>query len=1190
MILISISCVSANDSYQNELNATDNSDNLEIDAANEKLSNVDEGNFSSLAGEIDSATEGETLELTRNYTYNSTTDSDYTSGIVINKAVTIDGKGFTLSGNGAARIFNVTASNVVLKNIKFANGYLNGTTAYGGAIHWDGDYGNVENCTFSSNTVDNVLAGAIYWQGNNGSINNSTFNGNKAKSGGAISWNGTSGKLTNCIFTDNTATVVTGGAVEWYGDSGYIHNCNFTSNSGNLMGGALYAYETYLNISNCNFNSNKVAIFVGGGAVYFINVSADINNCNFNNNYIFNQMFMYNGKGGALYWACDANYAGKGNIVNCSFSGNKGSTGYSIYANSTLNIYNSTFADNSKVSTIYNTGELFLENNTLNNYNTIMNEGTITSPTTVTTTASPANVTLGDEIIVTGDISDDNNNLIIFPQLTVFIGNNNATATFDSTGTFTATCTASEDGNLTVSVDTSNIPSASVETSNVTVKQKDPIFTTLAYYINSTGEGETLKLTQNYTYNSARDSNYTSGIAINKNITVDGAGFTVNGNGLARIFYVNGSDVVFKNITFINGNADNGGAIYSTSETTITDCYFESNSATKLGGAVYAAGGNITASTFADNTANEGGAVYFTAKANIADSVFTLNSATKNGGAVYFEKRSYITNSNLTDNKANTNNGGALYFKNSGDIINCILVNNSAPANNGGGAFFKDEDKTGTITDSIFINNTADKGAGAYIKGIGIVTGSTFTNNSVTKNGGAAYIIGNATVSSSNFTNNNAGINGGALYLESNGNITDCIFKQNTAVNGTSVYSATTSIADSTFEDGESSCAVYNIGKLSLDNNTFNNNNYAESDSIASITSIVLYDATCYINEEENITGAIYDSNGNIVKFSDIVLTLNGTNLTTSFKEDGSFYFAFKGNASNIGTYIISATGYSTKLTNTTITEATLNVFKLTPAIGIDVNDTTYPNDIVIKITGNAEGNYNYTVGNINGNITISNGTGTITLSKLAIGEYTVAIAFEGNENYSSNSSSESFKIIAPIQSNSNVNMFYLDGSSYKVRVYGADCNVTSGVKVTFTINKVSYIRTTDKNGWATLSLNIKKLVPKSYAVTAAYNGYSVKNTVKVKQIISAKKTTQVKKTAKTLKIKIKLKGKTLLKKKTLKVKFKGKTYKIKTNNKGIATFKLTSKVIKKLKAGKKYTYTITYQKDTLKRFIKVKK
>lgn len=225
---------------------------------------------------------------------------------------------------------------------------MNETTSYGGAIYWNGDDGNVTNCTFTSNNVINVGSGAIIWQGSNGIISQSTFTGNSAKSGGAITWNGTSGAITNCTFTSNTATLVTGGAIEWYGENGYLSNSNFTSNSGNLMGGALYAYSTNLNISNCNFNSNKVATFIGGGAIYFVNVSADIIGCNFNNNYIFNQYFLYNGKGGALYWVSDVNYTGKGKIINCTFAGNKGTTGYSIYANSTLSIYNSAFTDQSK--------------------------------------------------------------------------------------------------------------------------------------------------------------------------------------------------------------------------------------------------------------------------------------------------------------------------------------------------------------------------------------------------------------------------------------------------------------------------------------------------------------------------------------------------------------------------------------------------------------------------------------------------------------------------------------------------------------------------------------------------------------------------------------------------------------------------------------------------------------------------
>ena len=43
-------------------------------------------------------------------------------------------------------------------------------------------------------------------------------------------------------------------------------------------------------------------------------------------------------------------------------------------------------------------------------------------------------------------------------------------------------------------------------------------------------------------------------------------------------------------------------------------------------------------------------------------------------------------------------------------------------------------------------------------------------------------------------------------------------------------------------------------------------------------------------------------------------------------------------------------------------------------------------------------------------------------------------------------------------------------------------------------------------------------------------------------------------------------------------MKFKGKTYKAKTNKKGKATFKVPKKVIKKLKKGKKYKAKFTYK------------
>jgi hypothetical protein len=48
-------------------------------------------------------------------------------------------------------------------------------------------------------------------------------------------------------------------------------------------------------------------------------------------------------------------------------------------------------------------------------------------------------------------------------------------------------------------------------------------------------------------------------------------------------------------------------------------------------------------------------------------------------------------------------------------------------------------------------------------------------------------------------------------------------------------------------------------------------------------------------------------------------------------------------------------------------------------------------------------------------------------------------------------------------------------------------------------------------------------------------------------------------------------------------LKFKGKTYKAKTNKKGIATFKVPKKVIKKLKKGKKYKAVFTYKAKGMK-------
>lgn len=62
------------------------------------------------------------------------------------------------------------------------------------------------------------------------------------------------------------------------------------------------------------------------------------------------------------------------------------------------------------------------------------------------------------------------------------------------------------------------------------------------------------------------------------------------------------------------------------------------------------------------------------------------------------------------------------------------------------------------------------------------------------------------------------------------------------------------------------------------------------------------------------------------------------------------------------------------------------------------------------------------------------------------------------------------------------------------------------------------------------------------------------------------------------------------LKNKKISVKFNGKSYKIKTNNNGVAKFTISKNLLKKLKTGKKYKVAFKYGKDMVNRYIKIKK
>ena len=168
---------------------------------------------------------------------------------------------------------------------------------------------------------------------------------------------------------------------------------------------------------------------------------------------------------------------------------------------------------------------------------------------------------------------------------------------------------------------------------------------------------DTITLNGNYKYSDG-DDDFVHGIVINRGVTIDGNGFTLDGSNSARMFDVEtNSEVIIKNINFINGHATgeniayfkDGGAIYSSNSANskVINCNFTNNIAEYDGGAIYGGRGTAINCTFIQNTAKKvyAGAISFYDAINCT---FIRNTA-KYGGAI-------------TDSTA----------------INCTFINNTA--------------------------------------------------------------------------------------------------------------------------------------------------------------------------------------------------------------------------------------------------------------------------------------------------------------------------------------------------------------------------------------------------------------------------------------------------------------------------------------------------------------------------------
>ena len=432
---------------------------------------------------------------------------------------------------------------------------------------------------------------------------------------------------------------------------------------------------------------------------------------------------------------------------------------------------------------------------------------------------------------------------------------------------------------------------------------------------------------------------FVGGVAINKDIVIDGKGHTISAEDLGRIFSIGeGFTVTLTNATLINGKADKGGAIYNDGSLTLSDVKLSDNAADSYGGAVFNNGELIVSDSVFDSndivnrgsaSVDYGGAAiynWYDGVLTVSGSNFTNNIKNyKNGdrlvGAIATIGDATISDSYFVNNAGRW--GGAISASGyllAGDDVNTLTVSGSTFKENGGlygaGIFVAGSDFT--VSDCVFDKNTAfgkgdmtpnnNNGAAIEVtdtnKAIaGIITGSKFTNNKAQYGGAIDICEGNIKITDSEFVNNSADVEGGAIDINT--------------VNG----NPEVSISDSKFINNSASYggAIVNVKDLTVRNTEFVNNT---SDAIFNYVGfggnldLGIENFTDLQNAIGLVTGTL-TLNQNVVMTDDEAANfVNGVIINKNIRIDGKGHTI---DARDLGRIFSIGEGFTVTLTNATL-------------------------------------------------------------------------------------------------------------------------------------------------------------------------------------------------------------------------------------------------------------------------------
>ncbi|HJI97978.1 MAG TPA: Ig-like domain repeat protein [Methanobrevibacter smithii] len=782
-----------------------------------------------------------TLTLNQNIAMTAKEAANFTNGITINKDITIDGKGHTIDAKNLGRIFSIGEGfTVTLTNATL----INGKATEGGAIYNDGSL-TLSDVKLSDNAADSY-GGAVF---NNGElvVSDSVFDSNDIVNrgsasvdyGGAAIYNWKEGtlKVTNSNFTNNIKNYKNGdnlvGAITTIGNA-TVSGSNFVNNSGR-WGGAISATgaelrknSSTLTVSNTIFKDNS-ALYAG--AVYIWGSNYNIADCVFDNNTAFGKgnMTPNNNNGGALVVSQVSRFNEPitGTISGSNFTNNKAQYGGAAYFNKGfVTITDSVFENN--IATAEGGAVGFSHASVKDLVVSINNSSFVGNKAPV-----------AGAIFTNVDSKITNSNFI-----------NNSAAKIGG-----AICNVND---LTVenSKFVNNTPQAIHNFKELHLGIET--FTDLQNAIDLV-DG-ILTLDSDIAMTDDEAAGFVGGVAINKDIVIDGKGHTIDAKNLGRIFSIGeGFAVTLTNATLINGKAVEGGAIYNDGSLTLSDVKLSDNAADGYGGAVFNNGELVVSDSVFDSndivnrgsaSVDYGGAAiynWYDGILTVSGSNFTNNIKNyKNGdrlvGAVATIGDATISDSYFVNNSGRW--GGAISASGyliAGDDVNTLTVSGSTFKENGGlygaGIFVAGSDFT--VSDCVFDKNTAfgkgnmtpnnNNGAAIVVTDTGkditgAITGSNFTNNKA-QYGGAIYICeGNIAISDSLFENN-SGRWGGALSVmggESSSatnfiDIDGTKFVNNSALYGGAmfVWGSNYSISNSVFDNN----SAFGKGNMTPNNN-----------------------------------------------------------------------------------------------------------------------------------------------------------------------------------------------------------------------------------------------------------------------------------------------------------------------------------------------------------------------------------